>query len=550
MFGFTRTAPLAMTLGCVLLVGTVRVQAQAVEEPIDEAAIDRIKQEGFQRSEVMELMSWLTDVHGPRLTGSPITREAGDWAIETMRSWGLENVEYEWWGPFGRGWVNERTVVQVNEPVPFPVIAYPAAWSDGTDGPVTTEAVIVPEWVRTAADFRPYRGRLRGKVVLSAAPAALEPLFEAAASRWTQDELNAGANPFPLDGGRGGFGGGRGGGSTAPAAGGSPLVDLDQCFLDEGVTAVLRPGRGNSNGGNVFVGGGGSRELDAPRGVPLLSLTPEHYGRIYRILAKGVPVELEVDVRNRFTTDEPNSFNIVGEIPGTDLRDQVVMVGAHFDSWHAGTGATDNAAGTAVMMEAMRILKATGLPLRRTVRIGLWTGEEQGLIGSREYVAEHFGDRETMEPRQPAHGAFSAYYNVDNGTGAIRGVYAQGNTEVGAIFSRWMRYLTSDSITVGHVFPGNTGGTDHLSFDAVGLPGFQFIQDRVEYSSRTHHSSQDVYERVQPVDMKHNAVVVAAFVYLTANRTEPIPRKPMPEPGAGRRYGGFGGPQAVGCPAG
>ena len=241
---------------------------------------------------------------------------------------------------------------------------------------------------------------------------------------------------------------------------------------------------------------------------------------------------MEVDVRNRFETEELNSFNIVGELRGTDLADQVVMLGAHFDSWQAGTGATDNAAGSAVMMEAMRILKATGLPLRRTVRIGLWTGEEQGLFGSRAYVADHFGDRATMD-LLPAHETFSAYYNVDNGTGAIRGIYAQSNPEVGPIFSAWMRALTSDSISVGHIAPGNTGGTDHLAFDAVGLPGFQFIQDPVEYGTRTHHSSQDVYERVQAVDMKHNAVVVATFVYMTANRDDLIPRKPLPQVAAG-----------------
>jgi Zn-dependent M28 family amino/carboxypeptidase len=260
---------------------------------------------------------------------------------------------------------------------------------------------------------------------------------------------------------------------------------------------------------------------------------------------------MELDVQNSFFTDELNSFNIVAEIPGTDKADEVVMLGAHFDSWQAGTGATDNAAGSAVMMEALRILKATGLPLRRTVRIGLWTGEEQGLIGSREYVAAHFGDRATME-LLPDHAKFSAYYNVDNGTGAIRGIYLQGNSAVGPIFAQWMTALNSDSSSVGHVAPGNTGGTDHQSFDAVGLPGFQFIQDPVEYNSRTHHSSQDVYERVQEADMVHNAVVVAAFAYLTANREELLPRKPLPQVGVGRggRGGGRGGGQPVGCPTG
>jgi hypothetical protein len=521
---------------------------QRPAEPIDTLAVERIKAEGFQRSQVMNVMSWLTDVYGPRLTGSPISKQAGDWTIETFEEWGLANAAYEWWGPFGRGWVNDRTVAQVTEPVPFPVIAYPAAWSDGTRGPVTTEVVMVPTTVRTAADFAPYRGTLSGKIVVSQAPRELGALFDAPAHRYTEEELNARANPYPLPTGRGGFGG-RGGGAPPLPAGGSPLVNLQQCFLDEGVAAVLRPGSGNSHGGNVFVGGGGSRDAQATAATPLLSLTPEHYGRIWRILEKGIPVRMELDVRNSFYTDELNSFNIVAEIPGTDLADEVVMLGAHFDSWHAGTGATDNAAGSAVMMEAMRILKATGLPMRRTVRIGLWTGEEQGLIGSREYVADHFGDRATME-LLPEHETFSAYYNVDNGTGAIRGVYLQGNQAVAPIFADWMTMLHSDSISVGHLFPGNTGGTDHLSFDAVGLPGFQFIQDPVEYGSRTHHSSQDVYERIQEVDMKHNAVVVATFVYLTANRDELMPRKPLPSAGGGRGFGGRGGQQPMGCPTG
>ncbi|HSL72585.1 MAG TPA: M20/M25/M40 family metallo-hydrolase, partial [Longimicrobiales bacterium] len=308
------------------------------------------------------------------------------------------------------------------------------------------------------------------------------------------------------------------------------------------------PGTGNSTGGNVFVGGGGNRAVDAPKSVPLLTLTPEHYGRIYRILEKGVPVRMDLDVRNTFYADDLNSFNIIAEIPGTDKAGEVVMIGAHFDSWHAGTGATDNAAGSAVMMEAMRILKATGLPLRRTVRIGLWTGEEQGLIGSREYVRAHYGERGT-NAFKPEHAKFSAYYNVDNGTGAIRGVYLQGNGAVAPIFAQWLTALNSDSISVAHLAPGNTGGTDHLSFDAVGLPGFQFIQDPVEYNSRTHHSSQDVYERIQATDMKHNAVAVATFVYLTANRPELLPRKPLPEPTTGGRAAGAGiGARAGGPP--
>jgi hypothetical protein len=534
----------------LLLTGALPLAAQGrggqtlgPPEPIDTAAIVKIKDEGFNRSQVMDIMSWLTDVHGPRLTGSPITKRAGDWTIEQFKKWGLTNPRYEWWGPFGRGWVNDRTIAQVTAPVAFPVIGYPGAWSDGTNGVVSNEVVLVPNTIRTAAEFAPYRGKLKGKIVITQPARELAALFSAPGDRYTQEELDRLSNPFPVAtagrGGRGGRGGGRGG-QPQPAPTGSPAVNLNQCFQDEGVAAILSPGGGNSHGGNVFVSGSGSRAADAARAIPQVSLTPEHYGRIYRILQKGIPVRMDLDVKNTFYTQELNSFNILADIPGTDKADEVVMVGAHFDSWHAGTGATDNAAGSAVMMEAMRILKTLGLPMRRTVRIGLWTGEEQGLIGSREYVTAHFANRQDMQLK-PEHAKFSAYYNVDNGTGAIRGIYLQGNSAVGSIFSQWMRVLNSDSISVGHIAPGNTGGTDHQSFDAVGLPGFQFIQDGVEYGSRTHHSSQDLYERIQATDMKHNAVAVAAFVYLTANRAELLPRKPLPQAQGARGGGGGGG---------
>jgi hypothetical protein len=490
----------------------------------------------------MDVMSWLTDVHGPRLTGSPTTKAAGDWTIEWLKKVGVTNPRYEWWDNFGRGWVNERTVAHVVSPVPFPVIAYPTAWAPSMAGPVTTDVVLVPlPAMPTAAEYAPYRGKLRGKIVITAPAPNVMPLFNAPASRFDAQRLGCMENPT-AEGCPQGRGGGRGGrGGAAPADTSSRRVSLAQCLLEEGAVAVLAPGGGNSGGGNVFTNNGMRRDVGAPAAVPQVFVTPEHYGRMRRILEKNIPVRMELDIRNRFFDSDLRSFNIVGELPGTDKRDEVVMLGAHFDSWHAGTGATDNAAGSAVMMEALRILKATGLPLRRTVRIGLWTGEEQGLIGSREYVNAHFADRATMMTK-PEHAKFSAYYNLDNGTGAIRGIYLQGNAEAGPVFREWMKALDSDSITVRTIAAGNTGGTDHQSFDAVGLPGFQFIQDPVEYGTRTHHSSQDVYERVQPVDMRHNAVAVATFVYLTANRDALIPRKPMPTPApAGGRGGGGGG---------
>jgi Zn-dependent M28 family amino/carboxypeptidase len=331
-------------------------------------------------------------------------------------------------------------------------------------------------------------------------------------------------------GGRGGPGGGRGG--APAAAGGISNLDRLAFLVAEGVAATLEPGRGD--GGNVFVGGGGSRQPKDPPTVPQLVLAVEAYGRIARTLVKQLPVTMEVNVQNTFHDADLNNFNVVAEISGTDKADELVMLGAHFDSWHGGTGATDNAAGSAVMMEAVRILKATGLKLRRTVRIGLWGGEEQGLLGSRAYVRDHFADNTTMALK-PAHAKFSSYYNVDNGTGAIRGVYLQGNEAVAPIFEAWMKPF--NNIGMSTLTIRDTGGTDHQSFDRVGLPGFQFIQDDVEYDTRTHHSNMDSYERIQEEDMRKNAVIVAAFVYNTANRDERLPRKPLPAPTGGRGRG-------------
>jgi Zn-dependent M28 family amino/carboxypeptidase len=310
---------------------------------------------------------------------------------------------------------------------------------------------------------------------------------------------------------------------------------------DEGVAGVLDTGRQGSDG-TVYVQSGGSRDAKDPPAPVQATLAVEHYGRLYRMLEKKLPVKLEMNAKNVFYDNDLNSFNVVAEIPGTDKKDELVMLGGHFDSWHTGTGATDNAAGSAVMMEAVRILKASGLKMRRTVRIALWTGEEQGLLGSRAYVKEHFADRETMALK-PEHAKLSAYYNVDNGTGLIRGVYQQGNEMVAPIFKAWMEPFANLGMT--HLTIRNTGGTDHLAFDAVGLPGFQFIQDAVEYETRTHHSNMDVYERIQPRDMMYNAVIVAAFVYETANRDTLVPRKPLPKPEPAQRPAGAATPTAA-----
>jgi hypothetical protein len=513
-----RTAPLIVVAIGVLLALPLTAQL-ADTEKVDLDAVYRIKDEGLQRSKVMEITSYLTDVYGPRLTGSPEIKEAADWAQKTMKEWGLANVHTEAW-EFGRGWQNRRFVALAVTPRAYPLIGFPRAWSPGTNGPVKGEAIFAP--VQTDQDLNKWRGKLRGKFVLTAPMRQVPARFEAPGRRFTDAELdNISKQPAA----------GRGRGAP-PAGGPANAPDFPrrrtQFFVDEGVAALLEPST-IGDGGTYFVQSASNalRDPKQPLPAPQVVLAVEHYGRLMRTLDKNIPVTLEMDIDNRFLDADLNAHNIVAELPGSDKADEVVMLGAHFDSWHAGTGATDNAAGSAVMMEAMRILKATGLKLRRTVRIALWTGEEQGLFGSAAYVRQHFADRQTMQLK-PDHAKLSGYFNVDNGTGAIRGVYLQGNEAIAPIFRSWMEPFRNVGMTTLAI--RSTGGTDHLSYDQVGLPGFQFIQDPIEYDSRTHHSNQDVYERIQPDDMMRNAVIVASFVYHAANRDAKLPRKPLPAP--------------------
>lgn len=512
----------------LVLAMTITVIAQVQQERIDLDAVYKIKDEGLNHSQVMDTMSWICDVYGARLTNSPSIKSAAEWVRKKLVEYELVNVKLEpWTNPFGRGWSNERMSAHVVSSPAFAVIAYPKAWTPGTRGPAAGDIALAI--VNTQADIVKFQGKLRGKYVFIAAAANIPARFEPQGHRYTDQELEALTNQpvAPRGGGqRGGQRGGQGNGALSAA-------DRLRFFTEEGVVATIEPSRGDD--GTVFVQGGtalststlGVRDPKAAPAVPQIVMAAEHYNRIYRMLEKDVPVKFEADIQNRFYDDDLSSFNIVGEIRGTDKADEVVMIGAHFDSWHTGTGATDNAAGSAVMMEAMRILKATRLAMRRTVRIGLWTGEEEGLLGSREYVTAHFADRADMKLK-PEHAKFDGYFNVDNGTGAIRGVYLQGNEGVAPIFQRWMeplRNLGMNTLTIR-----NTGGTDHQSFDAVGLPGFQFIQDEVEYDTRTHHSNMDVEDRVQSADMMKNSVIVAWIVYNAANRDQLLPRKPLPPP--------------------
>ena len=517
---------LLLALASLAIVPAVPAHAQ---EP-DHALVAAIREEGLQRSQVMELAGWLSDVYGPRVTGSPAIEAAGDWAMRQLRAWGVADVREERFA-FGRGWSLERFHAHMVEPQVMPIIGYPKSWTGSTDGTVTADVVRVD--IRSRADLDRYRGRLRGAIVLPQSAREVRMLEGDLVLRMDRTLLAEARRPAPAA---------RPGGSPRPAR--LPAAVVEQFYLDEGVVAVLDRGSDHFmvggapsgsrlrwptqrvDGGTVFVGSGGPWDDDA-RGVPAATIAVEHYNRMVRILERELPVRVQIDIRTRFHPEDErlNGFNIVGEIPGADLRDEVVMLGAHFDSTHAATGATDNASGTAAMMEALRILLAVGAAPRRTIRIALWGAEEQGLLGSREYVRRHFADRRTLE-RKPGYDRLSAYYNLDNGAGRIRGVWLQNNPEVGAIFEPWLAPLADLGVAV--LGRRATRGTDHVAFDEVGLPGFQFMQDRLEYNSRTHHSNMDFFDRLQRDDLMQMAVVAAVFAYNTAMLDDPLPRKDPP----------------------
>ncbi|MGE0446947.1 MAG: M20/M25/M40 family metallo-hydrolase [Vicinamibacterales bacterium] len=507
----------AVVLGAVLSTSAF-VSAQS--ESVDLAAIQAIRDEGLQRSQVMDTLWYLTDVSGPRLTNSPAMFAAADWATRRLTDYGLANVRQAPWGQFGRGWTSEKFTANVVSPQPFPMIAFPRAWTPGTSGPITADAMLMV--VTREEDFQKFAGRVKGKVVLIAQQPQVNALFTPIGRRLSEQDLDN-LQSQPVNAGRGRRGGGPGGGNA------NLIPNLMKFLAAEGAAATLQPATGRSDHGAILVSNAPAdyRDPKVPATLPQIMVATEHYNRMARLLERDMPVRIELNAQNRFSDDRLDAINILGELPGSDKAGEVVMLGAHFDSWHAGTGATDNAAGVSVMMEAMRILKTTGVRLRRTVRVALWTGEEQGLLGSRAYVREQFGDRDTMALK-PGHATLSAYFNMDNGTGAMRGVYLQGNDAVRPIFAAWMEPLRDLGMTTLTI--RNTGATDHVPFDEVGLPGFQFIQDPIEYGTHSHHSNMDLYDRIQPEDLMKNAVIVASFVYHAANRDDLLPRKRLPRP--------------------
>jgi carboxypeptidase Q len=508
--------------------------SQEKQEKVDLETITRIRYEGFHNSKVMDYASGLMDSIGERLTGSPNMKRANEWTRDQLTAMGLSNAHLEPWGPFGRGWANQYVNVRMTSPDIAPLLVYAKAWTPGTNGVVTGKCIRVN--IEKKEDFDKYKGKLAGMILIFGPDAEVKPIIEAPYKRYTDDDLAKTAE-YQIPGERPAF-------RFADFVKRQQFVkELNQFLADEKVLAVIDHSRGTAGGGTVFVQSGGSYKTGETATIPQLTMASEHWSRIARLLDKKKDVTLELNVTNTFYDDDPMQYDTIAELPGTDKKDEVVMLGAHLDSWHAGTGATDNGAGTIVMMEAMRILKALDIKPRRTIRIGLWSGEEEGLLGSQGYVEQHFGSRPPMDDPgmkgmptlmrreagpvtvKPEQAKVSGYFNVDNGTGKIRGIYLQENEAVEPIFEAWMRPFKDLDMTT--ITMRNTGGTDHQSFDAVGIPGFQFIQDPVEYESRTHHSNMDVYDRLQPEDLKQMAVIVASFVYNTAMRDQMLPRKPI-----------------------
>lgn len=543
-----------LVLASIAMQGLAIGQTGTAAVPANDDWVSKIKDEGMNRSQAMATIRYMTDVIGPRLTNSPGQKRANQWTKETLEKWGLKNGAVDPWGTFGRGWEIKNfqaTVTAGGQTTPFR--SYPKAWSPSTPGPVTADVIYVD--ANDEAGLEKYKGKLKGAIVLTAPERGVQDIFKPTAVRQTNEALATMEAAKPAAGPP------QGGNQFQPNPQQMAAMQFAQrrnrFYFEEGAGVLIDSGNGVDAGAIRVMGASlppaapGSQpnpglrtaSKDAPATIPQLVAEVEQYNRLVRLAKQGVPVKMTVDLQVSWTEEDLQGYNTIAEIPGTDpkLKDEVVMVGAHLDSWHGGTGATDNGAGSTVAMEAVRIIQASGLKPRRTIRIGLWTGEEQGLLGARGYVSKYLaqrGDGTTRPgPQQanlpltlkPAHEKFAGYYNLDNGTGQIRGIYLQGNDQLRALFKGWLdpfKDWGANTVTIN-----NTGGTDHLAFDAVGLPGFQFIQDPIEYSTRTWHTTQDVSDRILEEDLKRSAVIMATFAYNTAMMDERLPRKPTAQPG-------------------
>ena len=535
----------ARLVASTLLISPFATMAQeAAPEKIDLGVLHDIKTQAFQHSQVMDHLFYISDVYGPRITSSPNHRAAAEWIVKRLESYGLQNVHLEPWGPFGNSWQYKKFYGALVEPNYAPLIGFPLAWTPGTDGPVTGEAILAP--IHSQADFAKYKGKLKGKIVLIADPKVILMHTEPEARRLTDEEIEARtivSDPSRLGAGFGGGGAPRGRGAAAapspvapaPVPPGAALRlrnDTSKFLSDEGALVAVNYGT-NGDGGTVFASFGGSQDPNDPVPPPMVAITPEHYNRIARLLQHGITPKLTFDIQTETYKNDQMGFNVVGEIPGTTKKDEIVMLGGHLDSWQGGTGATDNGTGSSVAIEAVRILTALHKPMARTVRIALWGGEEEGLLGSKFYVQQHFAPRDTMKETSE-YAKLDAYFNDDSGSGRFRGISADGNDLIAFIFKQWaapIRDLEFQAVAGATAAPTlQPGGTDSTSFSWIGLDGFGFMQDPLEYASRTHHSNMDLYDRVQVGDVMQGAAIEAWFVYNTATRPSMLPRLDTPAP--------------------
>lgn len=489
----------------------------AQNEKQDEAMLSRIRDEGLNHSQVMDIAFYLTDANGPRLMQSPGYFKAANWAKTKLTSWGLQNVKLEPWGHWGKGWELEKFYFAITAPYYKPLIAFPKTFTPGTKGLLHAAVMLLD--ATDSAGLLKYKGKLKGKIVMLISNDSLPLGFSPDARRFTDEELKNMADYVPKKAVSS---------NPAPAysayRSAAQFLALAKNFArEEGAVSMLSSSTRNSDG-TVFVQNGTVYSPETPETFNDLALSYEDYMTIQRLLQHQIPVNVDLELRTKVYTKDQQGYNVIGEIPGTDkeLKEQLVMIGGHLDSWQGATGATDNAAGSAVMMEAIRILKNVGYSPRRTIRIALWGGEETGLHGSKNYVKNHFEDTATKK-YNAAGDKLSVYLNLDNGTGKIRGIYLQENEAAKPIFEKW--FGPFHDLGAGTLSLMNTGGTDHLSFDAIGLPAFQFIQDPMEYSTRTHHTNMDTYDHLSGVDLKQAATIIASFIYDAAQREEKMPRK-------------------------
>lgn len=509
----------------------IMLPALLIAQPVNKEIMNKIRQEGLQNSKVMDIAFHLTEVSGPRLTSSPGLMRASEYAIKQLTDWGLSGAKLDAWGDFGKGWELEKSYVAITSPWYKSISAYPKAWTGGTNGLKSGDMLLIS--AKDSAGLDAYRGKLKGKILILDNAMDYKQRFKADATRYTDEELDSMQQMLlkPVDTAamrqrmeqfrsrnRGGLR--------------SMMTALLEMAQKEGALAMVSSGARNHDG-TIFVQQAGPYKISDPANFLDIAIGLEDFNMMVRLLRNNTPVKMDLDVKTKFQTKDIKGYNVIAEIKGSDrnLKDEVVMLGGHLDSWHGSTGATDNASGSAVMMEAVRILKVLNVQPKRTIRIALWSGEEQGIYGSREYVKKTFGDRATMK-LLPAHEKFSVYFNLDNGTGKIRGIHLQENEAARETFTNWFAPfadLDAKTITIS-----NTGGTDHLSFDALGLPGFQFIQDPIEYDTRTHHSNMDSYDHLIEDDLKQAATIVAALVFDAAMADQKVPRKALPAATPGR----------------